>query len=153
MFRFTCSVVLWGGGGAEDKFHWPVWGALTVFRPHWVCPLSWVCSFAIYTVQAPGCSIGSGPCIACSSSFQVLHKSTDSIGPVFCAFPGLSSSGNRSLMSALSPGAVRLIPLAVPASVSTSLCWVCLVSVLGSWSRAMTLQADVTHSESQEVFG
>ena len=37
MFRFTCSVVLRGGRGAADRCHWPVWGALAVFRPHWVC--------------------------------------------------------------------------------------------------------------------
>ena len=35
-FRFACSVVLWGGRGAADKYHWPVLGALTVFQPHWV---------------------------------------------------------------------------------------------------------------------
>ena len=43
MFRFTCSVVLWGGRGAADKCHWHVWGALAVFWPHWVCPAHGVC--------------------------------------------------------------------------------------------------------------
>ena len=38
LFRFSCSVVLRGGRGPADKCHWPVWGALAVFRPHWVCP-------------------------------------------------------------------------------------------------------------------
>ena len=38
MFRFPCSILLWGGRGAAGKCHWPVWGALQVFRPHWVCP-------------------------------------------------------------------------------------------------------------------
>ena len=38
MFRFFCSVVLWGGRGTANKYHWPMWGALAVFRPHWVCP-------------------------------------------------------------------------------------------------------------------
>ena len=55
-------------------------------------------------------------------------------------------------MGALSPGVVRLIPSAVPASVS-ALGRVCLVSVLGNWSLAVTLPADVNHPESQEVFG
>ena len=41
MFRFTYPVVLWGGRGTANKYHWPVWGALKVFRPHWVCPCSW----------------------------------------------------------------------------------------------------------------
>ena len=74
-----------------------VWGALSVFRPHWVCRRSWVCALRIYTAQAPGCSIWSGPCVACSSSFRVLHKSADSVGPVFCAFPGGISSGGQEL--------------------------------------------------------
>ena len=122
MFSFTSSVVLWGGRGAADKCHWPVWGALSVFRPQWVCPHSWVCASPVYTAQAPGCSIGSGPCIACGSNFQVLHKSTDSVGPGFCAFPTQAAQAARSLMSALSLGAVRLIPSAVPASVSEHAC-------------------------------
>ena len=40
LFRFACSVMLWGGRGTADKSHWRVWGALTVFRPHRVCPRS-----------------------------------------------------------------------------------------------------------------
>ena len=39
-FRFTCSVVLWGGRNAANKYHWPVWGVLAVSLPHWVCPRS-----------------------------------------------------------------------------------------------------------------
>ena len=50
-------------------------------------PRSWVCAFPIYTAQTPGYSIWSGSCVACGSSFQVFHKSADSVGPVFCAFP------------------------------------------------------------------
>ena len=38
LLRFACSVVLRGGRGAADKCHWRVWGALSVFRPHWACP-------------------------------------------------------------------------------------------------------------------
>ena len=41
LFRFACSVVVWGRRGAADKCHWCVWGALAVFRLHWVCPSSW----------------------------------------------------------------------------------------------------------------
>ena len=120
----------------------PVWGALAVFWPHWVCPHSWR---RCYTAQAPGCSIGSGPWVVCSSSFWVLHKSADSVGPAFCAFPAQAAQAARSLTGALSPGAVRLLPSAVPASVSTCSSWVPLVSVLGSWSLAVTLPVDVNH--------
>ena len=54
---------------------------------------------------------------------------------------------------ALSQGAVHLIPSMVPALVSPHASRVCLVSVLGSWSLAAALLADVNHSESQKVFG
>ena len=112
-----------------------------------------VCASPIYTAQAPGCSIWSRPCVACGSSFRVFHKSTDSVGPVFCAFPGRAAQAARSLTGALSPGAVRPLPTAVPASVSVCSGRVHLVSVLGSWPLATTLPVDVNHPESQEVFG
>ena len=120
MFRFACSVVLQGWSSAADRYCC-VWGALTVFWPHWVFPHSRVCALPVYTVQAPGCSIWSGPCVACGSSFRVLHKSADSVGPAFCAFPSLSSSGSQELDGHTLPRClptVRLLPSAVPASVS-----------------------------------
>ena len=80
-------------------------------------PRSWVCAFPVYTAQAPRCCIWSGPCIACGSSFRVLHKSTDLVGPEFCAFPVRAAQAARSLTGALSLSAVRLPPSAVPASV------------------------------------
>ena len=87
-------------------------------------PRSRVCAFPVYTAQAPGCSIGSRPCVACGFSFQVPHKSADSVGPAFCAFPAQAAQAARSLTGALSPvrctlpSAVHLLPSAVPASVS-----------------------------------
>ena len=45
-----------------------------MFRPHWVCPVQGCLCFPIYTAQAPGCSIWSGPCVECGSSFRVFHK-------------------------------------------------------------------------------
>ena len=56
-----------------------------------------VCAFPVYTAQAPGCSTVSGPCVECGSSFRVLHKSADSVAPVFCVFPSLSGSGSDRL--------------------------------------------------------
>ena len=67
--------------------------------------------------------------MACGSSFQVFHKSTDSAGPAFCAFPGRATEAARSLRSPLSPGAVRLIPSAVPASVSVRASQMCAACV------------------------
>ena len=150
MFRFAFQSCCGGGRGTADKYHWRVWGALAVFWPPWVCP----CSMRVcYTADTPGCSPGSGPCAACGSRFRVLHKRADSVGPAFCAFPAQAAQAARSLTGALSPGAVRFLPSAVPASVSTCTSWVPLVSVLGSWSLAATLPVDVNHPESQEVFG
>ena len=161
LFRFACSVALWGGRGAADKYHWHVWGALSVLRPHWVCPHSWrvcfLCSHcsgsrllyrerALSSVHFPGLSRS-------GSSFRVLHKSVDSVGSAFCAFPGRAAQSARSLMSTLSPGAVRLIPSTVPACFRECAGPIRLVSLLGSWSPAATLPADVNHLESQEVFG
>ena len=140
LFRFTCSVVLWGGKGTADKYHWSVWGALAVFQPHWVCPHSQHVCFpclhcsgsrflsrerALSCVHFPGLSRS-------GSGFPVLHKDTDSVGSEFCAFPTRAAQAARSLMSALSLGAVCLIPSAVPVSVSTCLSPVHLVSLLGS---------------------
>ena len=83
-------------------------------------PLTGVCVLPVYTAQAPGCSTGSGPCVACGSSFRVLYKSADSVAPAFCAFPGVSGSGSPELdgPGALSPGAARPFPFVAPASIS-----------------------------------
>ena len=101
--------------------------------------------WALSCVHFPGLSHS-------DSGFRVLHKSAGSVGPVFCAFSTRAAQAARSLRSAFSPGVVRLIPSAVPASVSTHAGWVRLVSVLRRRPLAATLQMDVNHPESQEVF-
>ena len=111
-------------------------------------PLTGV-AFPVSTAQAPGCCIWSVPCVAC-----VLHKSSDSVAPAFCAFPGRAAQAARSLTGALSPvrrafSPLRSQPQFPPAPVGC----MCLVSVLGSWPLAATLPADVDHAESPEAFG
>ena len=32
--------MLWGGGNTANKYHWRVWGVLTVIQLHWICPRS-----------------------------------------------------------------------------------------------------------------
>ena len=91
------QISLCGGGHSPCSGH-------TGFAPY-----RGVCPFPVYTAQAPGCSIWSRPCVACSSSFRVLHKSADSVAPVFCVFPGFSGSGSQGF-GALSTGTVRLFP-------------------------------------------
>ena len=39
-FRLTYSVLMWGGRNTANKYYWSVWGVLTVFQQHWVCPHS-----------------------------------------------------------------------------------------------------------------
>ena len=93
-----------GRESAADKCHWRVWGALAVFRPHWVCPRSRVCPFPVYTAQAAGSSTGCGPWVACTcqaqtSQVQVLRSSTKTqtwLGLHFVLSP-VSSSGNQEL--------------------------------------------------------
>ena len=134
LFRFACSVLLRGRRGAADKCHWRVWGALAVFRPHWVCPCSWCvcfphlhCSGSRLLSRERALSCVHFPALSRSGSgFRVLRKSTGSVGPVFCA------QAARSLTSALSPGAGSLIPSSVPTSVSWLAGPVRLVSLLGS---------------------
>ena len=127
LFRFACSVVLLGGRGAADKGHWRVWGALTVFQPHWVCPrsLTGVCSprlhcsdsRLLYREGALSCIHFPG--LSCSGSgFCVLHKGSDSARPAFCAFLGRSSSGNQELDMRTLPRCSATSPLPVPTSVS-----------------------------------
>ena len=161
LFGFAFSVVLWGERGAADKHHWPVWGALAVFRPHWVCPAHGLC--------------------ACPSTLLRLQVALQGVaGPDLCALPRpkplrfqfsgtpqrcrlgwacvlclphRATQATRSLTRALSPGAVSLLPSAVLASVSRHTGRVHLVSLLGSWFLAMALLVDVNHPESLEVFG
>ena len=34
------SGLLWGGRNTANKYHWRLWGVLSVFQLHWVCPHS-----------------------------------------------------------------------------------------------------------------
>ena len=121
LFRFASSLVLRGGRDA---------------------------AFPVYPAQSPGCSIRSVPCVACGSSFRVLHKSADLVAPAFCAFPGRSSSGSQELDGRTLPACGAPSPLCGPSlsfhSHRLGACTLCL---------ATTLPADVDHPESQEVFG
>ena len=135
-----------GEGGALQTNITGVCGEHLQCSGHTGCaPAHCTCAYPVYSARAPGCSIGSGPCIACGSNFQVLHKSTDSVGPAFCAFPGPSNSGSQEFDGRTLPGFSAPSPLCGPSLFP--------VSVLGSWTLAATLPADVNHPESQEVFG
>ena len=110
LFRFASSVQSCCGEGGALRADIAVCGEHSPCSGHTgSARYRGVCAFPVYTAQAPGCSIWSGPCVECSSGFQVLQKTADSVAPVFCAFPGLGSSGSQRL-GALSPGGARLFP-------------------------------------------
>ena len=117
----------------------------------------WVLS-PVYTAQAPRLLYMEQALRCVQFQFSGIPQKPDSVGPAFCAFPGLSSSGSQELDGRTLPGAVRLIPSKVPASVSARarVRWpvrcMQLVSVLRSWPLAATLPADVDHPECEEVF-
>ena len=120
-----------------------------MFRPHWVCPAHGCLCFPVYPAQAPGCSIWSGPCVECGSSFPVLHKSADSVAPAFCAFPGLSGSGSQGLGRPL-PGCGVPFPSAASARAGrVPAACVCFQELASSRDPP---GGDVDHPESQEVF-
>ena len=117
-------------------------------------PRPGVCALPIYTAQAPGCSIGSGPCGACGPSFRVFHRSADSVGPASSAFPHRSSSGSQEHDGCTHPGCSAPYPLRSPSlSFHAPVGCVRLVSVLVGRPLAETLPADVDHPKPQEVFG
>ena len=114
MFRFTCSVLLWGGRGAADKCHWPVWGALAVIRPHWVCPRSWqVCVLSPYTLlRLPTALYGAGPVWRAVPGFGSSTKAGTRLG-ILC-LPCPSSSGSQELDGRTLPGCGVPHPLRGP---------------------------------------
>ena len=133
LFRFAGSVCCREGGALQTDS--AVCGEHSQCSGHTgFAPLTGVC-FPRLHCAGSGCSIWSGPCVACGSSFRVLLKSADSVGPAFCAFPARAAQAARSLTGALSPGMVRLLPSAVLASVSACVSRVCAPCVY-SWELA-----------------
>ena len=103
LFRFSSSVQSWCGEGRSLQTDIAVCGEHSPCSGHTgFAPPRGVCAFPVYTAQAPGCSIWSGPCVECGFSLPVLHKSADSFAPAFCVFPGLSGPGSRRLGRPLS---------------------------------------------------
>ena len=157
MFRFACSVALWGGRGAADKYHWHVWGALSVLRPHWVCPHSWrvcfLCSHCsgsrlLYRERAQSCLHFPGPSRS-GSGLQVLHKGPDSVGPAFCAFPSPSSSGHQELDRRTLPGCSEPHPLRGPSLKLPRMLVQCILCLF--WGAGLQLRPSRQMSTIQNV--
>ena len=141
-----------------------VWSTLSLPQ------LTVACASRVYTAQAPGCFAGAlskaglhsvhFPGLSCSGSVsRVLHKGTDSAGCVFCALPRSEQLRWPGAWWVHCPRwAVHVNQLPGPSfSVSTpspppqrAPSQVCCVSPLGSWSKAVTLLADVNRPGSQE---
>ena len=123
LFRFACAVVLWGWGvlqtnvtglcGEHSRFSGhtglaPARGGCVCF-PCLHCSGSKLLSreWVLRCMDFPGLSHS-------DSGFRVFHKSTDSFGPVFCAFPSQSSSGSQELDKHTLPGCTLSPPWSQP---------------------------------------
>ena len=93
---------------------------------------------------------GAGPELRAVPVFRYSTKAQTCSGLCFVPSLARAAQAARSLTSALSRGAPY--PLRGP-SLSFRARWLGAPCVLGSWSLAATLLADVNHPESQEVFG
>ena len=137
MFRFTRSVLLRGGKGAAGRYRC-VWVVLTMFCPHWVCPTHRCVLSPSTLLRLPAALYGAGPALCAVPALGYSTKTwtwlrlrfvpslpEDLVAPAFCAFPAQAAQAARSLTHALSPGAVRLLSSAAPASVSTCAGGVC----------------------------
>ena len=162
-FRLTCSVMLWGGRNTANKYHWCVGVVLALSQPHWVCPHSrHMCFPGLHCLdfrllcreRALGCKHFPG--LSCSGSeSRVLHKDADSVEPAFCAIPQSDQLRRPDAWRVHTPQERCILspPQSQPLGFWAHPSPVCHVSLLGSWSLAATLPADVNSPESQEVFG
>ena len=118
LFRFACSAVLRGGRGTADKCHWHMQGALAGFQPHWAS-LAQECVLSPSTLlRLPAALYGAGPAVRAVPVFGYSTEARTRLGLRLLPSPTGAAQAARSMTGVLSPGAVHLIPSAVPASVS-----------------------------------
>ena len=86
-FRFACSVVLWGGKGAADKCHWPVWGALAVFRPPGFAPARGCVLSPSTPLRLPAALYGADPALRAVPVFGSSTKARTRLGLRFVPSP------------------------------------------------------------------
>ena len=99
-------------------------GGTRSVRPHRVCPAHGACA----TLLRPQAALqGVGPELHAVPVLGYSTKAQTRLGLRFVPSPARAAQAARSLMGTLFPGAVHLIPSAVPASVSTHAGWVRLV--------------------------
>ena len=152
LVRFAGSVALRGGRGAADRCHWRVWGALAVFWPHWVCPRSRRVLCPSTLLRLPAASVERAPSCVRFQFSGIPQKRSLGWACVLC-LPRSSSSGSQELDGRSLPGCSASYPFLGPSLSFPRGGRVRLVSVLGSWTLAVTLLEHVNHTESPEVFG
>ena len=140
LFRFTCSVLLWGGRNTVNKYYWHVWGVLTEYGPYWICPQLMQCVLSRSTLLRLRVA---------------LQGELSKVGPVFFALPRSEQLRQPSGKYAVPGGLCILITPLVPAtwfprSTMRAPSQVCCVTPLGSRFLAVTLLADVNCEGSQE---
>ena len=166
LFQLTCSVVLWGGSDAANKYRWRVWGVFAVYGPHWICSSSRQRVLPVSTLLGlQGALQGHCPkramCFLYSPGLNhsrslVLRKGTDSVGCAFCVLPRSEQLRRAGVWWAHCPRwAVHLnhfpgLAAPFPRCTMRAPSQVCCVSPLGSWSQAATVWVDVNHPGSQE---
>ena len=116
LFRFTCSVVLWGGRNTAKKYHWHVEECSQCLGHTGFTPAYSVHALPVYTAQAPGCSAGelskAGPGLRALPRSKLLRFSF--LGTpqrhrlgwacILCPSQVGAAQATRCLVSALSPG-------------------------------------------------
>ena len=87
LFRFAGSVALRGGRGPADRCRWRVWGALAVFRPHWVRPRSRRVLSLSALLRLPAALCVTGPELRAVPVFGHSTKAQPRLGQHFVPSP------------------------------------------------------------------
>ena len=146
LFRFACSVCCREGGALQRS----VTGACSGHAGF--APLTARVLSSSTLLRLPAALYGAGPELRAVPVFGSSSKAQTQLGLRFVPSPTGAAQAAWSLMGALSPVRCAFSPLwSQPQFPHTGR--VRLLSLLGSWSLAATLRADVNHPESPEVFG
>ena len=102
-----------------------MWGALAVFRPHWVCPAHGCVLSPSTLLRLQAALYGAGPALRAVPVFGSSTKARTQLGLHFVPSLAGAAQAAKNLTGALPLGAGHLLPSAAPASVSVRASWVC----------------------------